>query len=58
MYKENGYADRADYLRCMAEDYDMHMDTVVALANILGPDEDFDGLVVALEDEAERQWDE
>lgn len=49
MYKENGYTDRADYLSCLAEDYGVNPQTVQALADLLGPDEDFDGLVSSLE---------
>ena len=48
-YKEHGYTDRADYLQCMAEDYGLSLATVHALAELLGPGEDFDGLVNALE---------
>ncbi len=47
VYKENGYADRADYLSCLAEDYGIDLQ---ALADLLGPIEDFDGLVSSLED--------
>lgn len=50
VYKENGYADRADYLSCLAEYYGVDLPTVQALADLLGPNEDFDGLVSSLED--------
>ena len=50
IYQENGYESRKDYLRCMAEDYNVDFDTVVNLSCLLGKDEDFDGLVNALED--------
>ena len=36
IYQQNGYADRNDYMFCLAE--------------ILGKNEDFDGLVSTLED--------
>lgn len=49
IYQQNGYYNRADYLRCMSEDYCVPLDTVKVLADILGPNEDFDGLVNALE---------
>ena len=53
VYRENGYNDREDYLRCIAEDYGLDLEQFVRpLAELLGPDEDFDGLVSALEDEA------
>jgi len=50
IYQMNGYKDRNDYLRQLAEDYGVDLDTVYALADLLGPDEDFDGLVTQLED--------
>ena len=50
VYKENGYNDREDYLSCMAEDYGVDIETVEALADLLGQTEDFDGLISALED--------
>lgn len=50
IYKQKGYADRYDYLSCMAEEHDVPMDAVEALADLLGPDEDFDGLINALQD--------
>ena len=51
-YQENGYADRADYIRQMAEDHGLIESVVWMLADLLGPNEDFDGLVVACEDAA------
>lgn len=52
-YVAAGYADRKDYLLCLAEDHGMDLFTIQALADVLGPDEDFDGLVTILEDYAE-----
>jgi len=50
-YRSMGYTDREDYLSCMAEDYGLDLETVVRpLADLLGPSEDFDGLINALED--------
>lgn len=49
IYKENGYKDRLDYLTCLSEDYDCPLENVIALAEVLGENEDFDGLVSALE---------
>ena len=42
--------ERMDYLRGLAEDYGVPMYVVTSLAEILGPNEDYDGLVTALED--------
>ena len=48
IYRENGYADRGDYLNCLSEDYSVSIDDVYSLAEILGENKDFDGLVVLL----------
>ena len=56
VYNENGYADRADYLNSLAEDYGIPAEAVLALAEVLSPDEDFDGLVSNLEDAMYGGW--
>ena len=56
VYQENGYADRADYLNSLSEDYGIPAEAVLALAEVLGPDEDFDGLVSNLEDAMYGGW--
>ncbi|WZB35716.1 hypothetical protein FtMidnight_36 [Enterobacteria phage FtMidnight] len=50
VYQENGYENRRHYLECLAEDTGHDLQTVLALADLLGPNEDFDGLVTSLED--------
>jgi len=55
IYTENGYENRRDYLLCLADDYGVDIATVTAIASILGPSEDFDGLVTALQDESDRR---
>ena len=50
IYQENGYADRDDYLNCLSEDCGVSIEDVYSLAEMLGENEDFDGLVSALED--------
>lgn len=50
IYQQNGYTDRDDYLNCLAEDYGVPLEDVYSLADMLGENEDFDGLVSALED--------
>ena len=47
VYKMNGYDNRQDYLDSLAEEYG---DNVYFLADLLGPSEDFDGLITSLED--------
>ena len=49
-YTDEGYESRSDYLKCMSEDYGIDIEVVRAFAEALGPGEDFDGLVVVLED--------
>ena len=49
-YTENGYDSREDYLKSLAEDYGVDLETVKMLADLLGPNEDFDGLVTSLQD--------
>lgn len=51
IYQENGYRDRKHYLECLAEDTGHKLFTVLAIANLLGPEEDFDALVTTLEDQ-------
>lgn len=50
IYQQNGYADRDDYLTCLAEDYGVPIESVYSLAEMFGENEDFDGLVCTLED--------
>ena len=50
IYDEHGYATRKDYLECLADDYGVERDAVFAVAELLGPSEDFDGLITMIED--------
>lgn len=52
VYTDNGYKNRKDYLDELAYEFDMDKSAVYALADVLGPNEDFDGLVSSLEDYA------
>jgi len=54
IYTEEGYKNRRDYLDTLAAEHGLPTATVYALAGILGPSEDFDGLVCALEDAADE----
>jgi hypothetical protein len=56
IYQERGYANRREYLESLADEYDVPVETVFALASMLGKSEDFDGLISALEDAAEMEW--
>jgi len=48
VYRNKGYVNRADYLSELSNSYDP--DAVYILAEMLGPEEDFDGLTTALEE--------
>lgn len=49
-YTEAGFNTRKEYLMSLVEEYDVDRETVFSIAAILGPSEDFDGLIAALED--------
>lgn len=50
IYIENGFNNREEYLEYLAEDYGVDINVVIALADVLGPNEDFDGLVTSIQD--------
>lgn len=50
IYQEHGYADRKDYLQSLAKEYNLKENIVFQVARILGENEDFDGLINAIED--------
>ena len=50
IYKNRGYKSRDEYLECLAEELGVPLEDVLALADVLGPTEDFDGLVTGLQD--------
>lgn len=52
-YQIHGFDSRKEYLQNLAEEYDLDYSIVWSLAEILGPSEDFDGLISALEDAQE-----
>lgn len=54
-YIEAGYSNRAEYLRGLAEEYGAPFWIVSTLADTLGPNEDFDGLVSGIQDYAEYE---
>jgi hypothetical protein len=53
-YTDQGYSSRRDYLDTLADETGVERSTVYAMAQMLGPDEDFDGLVTSLEDYTEE----
>jgi len=50
IYIAEGYKSRRDYLETLADEMGIEKDIVFTLASVLGPSEDFDGLVTELED--------
>ena len=57
IYQEHGFESRKDYLLGLSEEHEISLNTVLTLAVLLGPSEDFDGLVVAIQDAAEGRFD-
>jgi hypothetical protein len=49
-YTRNGYKNRTDYLQSLADDWGVELYVIRMIADLLGPSEDFDGLVNELED--------
>lgn len=50
VYTQNGFESRKEYLKNLADEYGLPYRTVVDVADTLGPEEDFDGLVTTLSD--------
>ena len=48
---------RTEYLCQLAEEYEVSKSLVFTLAHMLGPDEDFDGLITELEDNSDMMED-
>lgn len=55
IYKSKGYANRTEYLQSLAEENGVDLGIVLAISDMLGPYEDFDGLVSLVEDAAYMQ---
>jgi hypothetical protein len=54
IYQRKGYKDRNDYLMAVAEDYGLDPVDVYTVACLLGPEEDFDGLISMIQELPER----
>lgn len=52
-YAEDGYRSRSAYLEGLAEEHGLQLLDIEPVVDLLGPNEDFDGLVVMIEDQAE-----
>jgi hypothetical protein len=53
IYTDRGYRNRDEYLRDVALGHGVPLRVVLMIADLLGPDEDFDGLISMMEDYAE-----
>jgi glycosidase len=49
-YEEDGCFDRFGYIKDLASDHGIAIADAIEIAELLGPEEDFDGLVTTLED--------
>ena len=58
IYQRNGYNSRSEYLKCLSLDYGVDYETVCMIADMNGPSEDFDGLLISLEDYVEMYNDD
>lgn len=56
VYIENGYENRQDYLEYIADEAGISIDEVLMMADLLGENEDFDGLVSMVEDFCMPNW--
>lgn len=56
IYEKRGYKNRKDYLNNLAEDFGIDSYIVFAVADMLGQNEDFDGLISSLEDYQDIYW--
>jgi len=50
IYTDNGYKNRTAYLQSVAFENEVPLDVVEMFADMLGTDEDFDGLVSIIQD--------
>lgn len=55
VYIEEGYKNRRDYLKTLSEELDVPFEVVMSISGMLGPEEDFDGLISSLEDYVEER---
>lgn len=51
-YQELGFNNRREYLQSLSDEYGIGLSEIIAVAQLLGKNEDFDGLVSFCEDRA------
>lgn len=52
IYQEKGFEDREEYLEYLSDEYEVELSSILAIAELLGREEDFDGLVSMIQDMA------
>jgi hypothetical protein len=50
VYEDNGFTNRTEYLWSLTEDHNVSIETVHLYSDLMGPSEDFDGLVSSLQE--------
>lgn len=50
IYQQKGFKDRMDYLEELALEYNVNLYAVLEVAELMGEEEDFDGLVSMVRD--------
>ena len=50
VYQENGFSNRDEHLSDLADQYGVPKHVVYSISEMLGENEDFDGLISTLED--------
>ena len=50
IYEKNGYKNRINYLESVADQFGVDLMIVSSMAEVLGENEDFDGLISQLEE--------
>ena len=56
VYVKHGYKNRKDYLQSLADDYGLDLSDVLMISSVLGESEDFDGLLMSLDDYLDFIW--
>lgn len=50
IYTDNGFANRREYFDSLSREFEIGTDMISTFADLLGPDEDFDGLVSQIQE--------
>ena len=50
IYQKEGYESKDNYFETLSEEYDIDKSIIYALSDLLGSNEDFDGLICSIQD--------